>query len=154
MDQARKEIKTRMKDDAEDAMERIRKAVMSPADITGHEFTPGPQLELRHRYVNMSAAEAINSVFTKAVELVEYDRDLHHFCLSLSKVVSKPLSCSLFQLALCTGDLKEPEDLPKGLLDSDSEEEYDDDDDDYDEEDKGPDGDRITSKTQPTEGNF
>ncbi|XP_033634434.1 uncharacterized protein LOC117295789 isoform X1 [Asterias rubens] len=151
MDQARKEIKTRMKDDAEDAMERIRKAVMSPADITGHEFTPGPQLELRHRYVNMSAAEAINSVFTKAIELVEYDRDLHHFCLSLSKVVSKPLSCSLFQLALCTGDLKEPEDLPKGLLDSDSEEEYDDDDDDYDEEDKGPDGDRITSKTQPTE---
>lgn len=145
MDHARGEIKMRMIDDAKDAMERIRKSVMSPADITGHQFA---QLELRCRYVKMSAAEAINTVFTNAFNLAEYDRDLHQLCLSLSRVVTKPLSCSLFQLALCSGDLNEPDDLPKGFLNSEEEE------DDEDEEDREDEDDEITSKAQPTEGKF
>ena len=144
MDHARGDLKSRMTDEVMEAMDKIRKAVISPADITGHQFSQGPQLELRRRYVNMPAADAINAVFINACELTDYSRDLRQLCLALRRVTTDRLGCSLFQLALCSGDLSRPDDPVLEILDSEGEDEED--------EDSGPDEEKSPVEPQPTEG--
>ncbi|XP_038073872.1 uncharacterized protein LOC119741972 [Patiria miniata] len=141
MDQARENLKTSMTEEVAEAMEKIRKAVISQADITGHQFPSGPQLEVRRRYCNTTAADAVNRVFNNAYELCAYSMPLRQFCNALRRMVMDRLSRSLFQLAICSGDLCRPDDLPEAILGSD----------DKDEEEIGPEVEQIPVKSKPTE---
>ena len=143
LQEMRKRLKIHVVAEAAKSMEMIRTAVMSPADIAGHQFTAGPQLKLRCRYVNMTAAHAVDAVFGKACQIGHLTAELCQLCASLRGVVNDKLSCSLFQLALCCGDLSKPDVLKKRFLNSEEAKKN---------KDNGPDKEKSPVKSQPTEG--
>ncbi|XP_057182526.1 uncharacterized protein LOC130549349 isoform X2 [Triplophysa rosa] len=109
MDRAKEAIQKEIQEEVETRLFKIKKSLLEPAQGPVL-FSQTGCLELRKKYVNMTASDAVFEVFINAEGI---------FSKSMTKSVQTFLTCiqrdrlarTLFQLAICSGSLEAPQDL-------------------------------------------
>uniref|UniRef100_A0A672LXB6 Uncharacterized LOC107595630 n=1 Tax=Sinocyclocheilus grahami TaxID=75366 RepID=A0A672LXB6_SINGR len=109
MDRAREAIQKEIQEEVDAKMFKIKKSLLDPAQGPVI-FSQIGNSELRKKYVNMTAADAVMEVFINSESV---------FSKSMTKTIQTFLLCvnrdrlarALFQLAICCGSLDAPQDL-------------------------------------------
>ncbi|XP_065109604.1 uncharacterized protein [Paramisgurnus dabryanus] len=109
MDRARETIQKEIVEEVEAKLFKIKKNLLDPAQGPVI-FSQTGSNELRKKYVNLTASDAVLEVFINSEGI---------FSHSMTKTVQTFLSCiqrdrlarALFQLAICCGSLESPQDL-------------------------------------------
>ncbi|XP_050980031.1 uncharacterized protein wu:fj29h11 isoform X2 [Labeo rohita] len=109
MDRAREAIQKEIQEEVDAKMFKIKKSLLDPAQGPVI-FSQIGNSELRKKYANMTAADAVMEVFINSESV---------FSKSMAKNIQMFLSCinrdrlarALFQLAICCGSLDAPQDL-------------------------------------------
>ncbi|XP_029933405.1 protein NO VEIN isoform X2 [Myripristis murdjan] len=109
MEKAQQAIQKELEEEAQERMRKMKKNVMESVQGQG-AFNSMGSLELRKKYVGMTAAEVVLEVFTNAVEVFssKMAKRVQDFLLHVS---GDRLATALFQLAICGGSLATPPDL-------------------------------------------
>ncbi|XP_033101248.1 protein NO VEIN-like [Anneissia japonica] len=120
MDECRRAILAKLKQEVEASLESVKKSILEPAN-TDRERS---RLDIRKRYADMTAAEAILKVFENAQPLLNQESRLRGFFRALPAIVNNELARNLFQLAICLGNMEFPQDfMPAGSKEEEIEEE-------------------------------
>ncbi|XP_067225099.1 uncharacterized protein wu:fj29h11 isoform X1 [Chanodichthys erythropterus] len=109
MDTAKEAIQREIQEEVDAKMFKIKKSLLDPAQGPVI-FSQTGNSELRKKYANMTATDAVLEVFINAEGI---------FSKSMTKTIQTFLSCvnrdrlarALFQLAICCGSLDAPQDL-------------------------------------------
>ncbi|XP_057214332.1 uncharacterized protein LOC130569018 [Triplophysa rosa] len=109
MDRAKEAIQKEIQEEVEARLFKIKKSLLEPAQGPVL-FSQTGCLELRKKYVNLTASDAVFEVFINSEGI---------FSESMTKNVQTFLTCvqkdrlarALFQLAICRGSLEAPQDL-------------------------------------------
>ncbi|XP_017542150.1 protein NO VEIN isoform X3 [Pygocentrus nattereri] len=109
MDKAREVIQKEIEEDVQARLFKIKKSLLEPAQGAPLYSSTG-NLELRKKYANLTAAEAVMEVFTNSMgifnnRMTKWVQDF------LMYVSGDRLARTLFQLAVCGGSLAVPSDL-------------------------------------------
>ncbi|XP_066520431.1 uncharacterized protein wu:fj29h11 isoform X2 [Hoplias malabaricus] len=109
MDRARQGIQKEIEEEVQARMYKIKKSLLEPAQGAPLYSSTG-SLELRKKYANMTAAEAIMEVFTNSMGIFSerMTKRVQDFLMCVS---SDRLARTLLQLAICGGSLAVPNDL-------------------------------------------
>ncbi|XP_062298890.1 uncharacterized protein wu:fj29h11 isoform X1 [Scomber scombrus] len=109
LEQAREAIQRELEEETYERLRKIKKTVLEPVQGVASLSAAG-NLDLRKKYVSMSAAEVALAVFTNA-EGVFSPKMNKHIQSFLVQVSGDRLARVLFQLAICGGSLAVPQDL-------------------------------------------
>ncbi|KAL1263883.1 hypothetical protein QQF64_004238, partial [Cirrhinus molitorella] len=109
MDRAREAIQKEIQEEVDAKMFKIKKSVLDPAQGPVI-FSQIGNAELRKKYANMTAADAVMEVFINA-ESVFSKSMVKNIQMFLSCINRDRLARALFQLAICCGSLDAPQDL-------------------------------------------
>ncbi|KAM4623633.1 uncharacterized protein ACJ7VT_004679 [Polymixia lowei] len=109
LEKAQHVIQRELEEEVHDRLRKMKKGVMEPAQGPVL-FSSLGSMELRKKYVSMTAAEAVLAVFTNTVEVfnARMTKRVQDFLLQVS---GDRLATALFQLAICGGSLAPPQDL-------------------------------------------
>ncbi|XP_077085850.1 uncharacterized protein LOC143737933 [Siphateles boraxobius] len=109
IDKAKESIQREIQEEVDAKMFKIKKCLLDP--------TQGPAIysqmgnsELRKKYANMTASDAVMEVFTNSEGIFSkaMTKNIQAF---LSSIIRDRLARALFQLAICCGSLDAPQDL-------------------------------------------
>ncbi|XP_042590813.1 uncharacterized protein LOC109099997 isoform X2 [Cyprinus carpio] len=109
MDTAREAIQKEIQEEVDARMYKIKKSLLDPAQGPVI-FSQIGNSELRKKYANMTAADAVMEVFinSESVFNKSMTKTIQTFLLSINR---DRLARALFQLAICCGSLDAPQDL-------------------------------------------
>ncbi|XP_067286203.1 uncharacterized protein wu:fj29h11 isoform X3 [Pseudorasbora parva] len=109
MDQAKEAIQREIQEEVDAKMFKIKKSLLDPMQgpvVYSHIGNS----ELRKKYVNMTASDAVMEVFmnSEGIFSKSMTKSIQNF---LSSIIRDRLARALFQLAICCGSLDAPQDL-------------------------------------------
>ncbi|XP_061561757.1 uncharacterized protein wu:fj29h11 isoform X5 [Phycodurus eques] len=107
MERIKETIQKELEEETREQLIKLKKSVLEPVKVTSACFAGN--LDLRKKYVSLTAAEVVLAVFTNA-EKVFSPTMLRHVRIFLTQVSANNLATALFQLAICGGSLTIPQD--------------------------------------------
>ncbi|KAJ8246365.1 hypothetical protein GJAV_G00266920 [Gymnothorax javanicus] len=108
MDKARTIIQDEIEEEVLSRMRKVKKNVLEAAQVPA--ASSAASVDLRRKYVSLTAAEVVLEVFKHAREVFT-SRMAKHVQDFLMRVTGDRLATALFQLAICGGSLAVPQDL-------------------------------------------